>query len=119
MHGIMLAPALMQRLAREAPGIGIRIEGYGPDLIQRMETGRLDLAFATSTTPLPPGARSETCARDRLALVMRKGHPLAKRKWTIADYGRVDHVGISILGDPGSDLDAQLAKAACSGGSRW
>lgn len=112
MHGIMLAPALMQRLAREAPGISIRIEGYGPDLIQRMETGRLDLAFATSTTPLPPGARSETCARDRLALVMRKGHPLAKRKWTIADYGRVDHVGISILGDPGSDLDAQLAKAS-------
>jgi len=111
MHGILLAPALMKRLATEAPGISIRIEGYGPDLIQRMETGRLDLAFATSSTPLPPGSSSESCAMDRLALVMRKGHPLANRKWTIEDYGRVDHVGISILGDAGSELDAQLAKA--------
>lgn len=111
MHSILLAPTLMKRLAREAPGISIRIEGYGPDLVQRMETGRIDLAFATSTAPLPPGTRSLAIANDRLALVMRRDHPLAKRKWTIADYGRVDHVAISILGDPGSELDAQLAKA--------
>jgi DNA-binding transcriptional LysR family regulator len=111
MHGILLAPALMKRLAQEAPGISIRIESYGPDLVQRMETGRLDLAFATSTTPLPPGSRSEACASDRLALVMRQGHPMAKRRWTIEDYGRVNHAAISILGDPGSQLDAQLAKA--------
>lgn len=109
-HTILLAPALMKRLAVEAPGITIRIEGYGPDLVQRMETGRLDLAFATSTTPLPPGSRSESYARDRLALVMRKGHPMARQKWTIEDYGRVGHAGISILGDAGSDLDALLAK---------
>jgi DNA-binding transcriptional LysR family regulator len=111
MHSILLAPALMKRLAQEAPGISIRIEGYGPDLVQRMETGRLDLAFATSTAPLPPGSRSEPCAKDRLALVMRQGHPMAKRRWTIADYGRVNHAAISILGDPGSELDAQLARA--------
>lgn len=110
-HTILLAPTLMKRLTVEAPGISIRIEGYGPDLVQRMETGRLDLAFATSTTPLPPGSRSESYASDRLALVMRKGHPMARRKWTIEDYGRVDHAGISILGDAGSDLDALLAKA--------
>jgi DNA-binding transcriptional LysR family regulator len=111
MHGILLAPALMRRLAQEAPGISIRIESYGPDLVQRMETGRLDLAFATSSTPLPPGSRSEVFASDRLALVMRQGHPMAKRRWTIEDYGRVDHAAISILGDPGSELDAQLARA--------
>jgi DNA-binding transcriptional LysR family regulator len=111
MHGILLAPALMRRLAQEAPGISIRIESYGPDLVQRMETGRLDLAFATSTTPLPPGSRSEAFASDRLALVMRRGHPMAKRRWTIEDYGRVNHAAISILGDPGSELDAQLARA--------
>jgi DNA-binding transcriptional LysR family regulator len=36
---------------------------------------------------------------------------MAKRKWTIEDYGRINHVGISILGDAGSEMDAQLAKA--------
>jgi DNA-binding transcriptional LysR family regulator len=106
---ILLAPALMARLAKEAPGIDIRMEGYGPDIVTRMETGALDLAFAVSTTPLPPGARSESCARDRLALVLRRGHPMAKRKWTMQDYGRVSHVGISLLGDSQTDLDAQLA----------
>lgn len=110
-HTLLLAPALMARLAVEAPGIDVRFESYRPDIVERVETGQLDLVFATSTTPLPPGSRSETYAKDRLALVLRKGHPLAKRKWTIEDYGRVDHVGISIFGDPGSELDAQLAQA--------
>jgi DNA-binding transcriptional LysR family regulator len=108
-HTILLAPALMARLAKEAPGIDIRMEGYGPNLVTRMETGALDLAFAISTTPLPPGARSESCARDRLVLVLRRGHPMAKRKWTMEDYGSVSHVGISLLGDSQTDLDAQLA----------
>jgi DNA-binding transcriptional LysR family regulator len=109
-HAILLAPALMKRLAEKAPGIDIRIESYGPDLVERIETGRLDLIFAVSTTPLPPGARSESYASDKLALVLRKGHPLAKKRWTMEDYGSVSHVGISIFGDAGSDLDAQLAK---------
>lgn len=110
-HTILLAPALMARLAQEAPGIDVRFVGYSPDLVERMETGQIDLAFAQSTTPLPPGARSETYAKDRLALVMRKDHPMARRKWTVQDYARVNHAGISIFGDAGSDLDAQLAKA--------
>ncbi len=108
-HTLLLAPALMARLAREAPGIDIRFENYSPNIVERVETGQLDLVFATSTTPLPPGSRSEAYAQDRLALVLRKGHPMAKRKWTVEDYARVNHVGISIFGDAGSDLDAQLA----------
>jgi len=109
-HTLLLAPPLMARLAHEAPGIDIRFENYSPNIVERVETGQVDLVFATSTTPLPPGAGSATYARDRLALVLRAGHPMAKRKWTPEDYARVDHVGISILGDAGSELDAQLAK---------
>lgn len=109
-HTLLLAPALMARLAKEAPGIDIRFENYSSNIIERSESGQLDLVFATSTAALPPGARSETCAHDRLALVMRKGHPMAKRKWTVEDYGKVNHVGISIFGDAGSELDAQLAQ---------
>jgi DNA-binding transcriptional LysR family regulator len=109
-HTLLLAPTLMARLAEEAPGIDIRFENYSPNIVERVETGQLDLVFATSTTPLPPGSGSETYARDRLALVLRSGHPMAKRRWTVEDYGKVDHVGISILGDAGSEMDAQLAK---------
>jgi len=111
---VLLGPAIMARLARTAPGVDVRMEPYSHDILKHMEEGALDLAFALATTSLPPGAMSERIATDRLALVMRRDHPRARRKWTIADYGNVDHAGIAILGDGLSDLDAQLAAAGVS-----
>jgi DNA-binding transcriptional LysR family regulator len=108
---ILLAPKIMARLSHDAPGIELRMESYGPDLITRMERGTLDLAFALATTPLPTGAMSEPIANDRLTLVMRRGHPAAGRPWTMTDYAVFDHVGVSLLGDSRSELDALLAAA--------
>ena len=108
---VLLVPELMARLAEQAPGVDVRIEGYGPDLPVRLVDGSTDLAFALTTTPLPPGVVSDIVCTDRLALVMRVGHPDAQRAWTLADYGRQSHVGVSLLGDGQSDLDALLAAA--------
>jgi DNA-binding transcriptional LysR family regulator len=108
---ILLAPPLMARLAREAPGLDVRMEGYGRDLMARMESGEIDFAFATATTPLPPGAMTQSIGDDSLAIVLRRGHPAASKTWTMADYGEHDHVGIAILGDGQSDLDTLLAAA--------
>jgi DNA-binding transcriptional LysR family regulator len=108
---VLLAPPLMARLSREAPGIDLRFEPYGPDLIKRMENNALDFAFALSTTDLPMGAVSMPLARDRLVLVMRRDHPLSAQTWSIDDYGTVDHVGIALLDDGRSELDGLLAAA--------
>ena len=108
---VLVAPLMARIVAEAAPGVTLRFEPYGQDLVARMESGRLDLAFATGSTPLPPGAASRVLAQDRLALVLRRGHPLADRPWTIADYGRVGHVGVAIMGDGQSELDTQLAAA--------
>jgi DNA-binding transcriptional LysR family regulator len=108
---VLLAPALMARLSREAPGVDLRFEPYGPDLVRRMENNVLDFAFALSTTDLPMGTMSMPVAHDRLALVMRRDHPLAGRTWSINDYGRVDHVAIALLDDGRSELDGLLAAA--------
>lgn len=110
-HTVLMLPRVLARLAREAPGIDLRVESYGPDLVARVERGDLDLAFATSATPLPPGAMSMMLSQDRLALVMRRGHPAADADWTLADYGRWQHVGVALLGDGNSDLDALLGAA--------
>jgi len=109
---IMLAPAIMARLAEQAPGIDLRIQPYSFDIAQRIESGALDLAFATGTTPLPPGAQSEVVSQYELALVMRRGHPGARRTWRIEDYAAYDHVAIALTGDGKSDLDALLAAAS-------
>jgi DNA-binding transcriptional LysR family regulator len=110
-HTVLILPGVMARLAAQAPGVEVRVESYRPGLYGRLETGELDLAFALSTTPLPPGIFSEAVAEDRVALVMRRHHPAAKRKWTLADYGRYPHVGVAILGDGQSEIDAALAAA--------
>jgi len=108
---VLLAPPLMARLSRDAPGIDLRFEPFGPDLVRRMETNSLDFAFALSTTDLPIGAVSMPLAQDRLALVMRRGHPKSAQTWSIDDYGTVDHVSIALLNDGRSELDGLLAAA--------
>jgi DNA-binding transcriptional LysR family regulator len=87
---------------------------YTPDLALRLEDGSIDFAFALASTPLPAGAQSMPIAVDRLAVVMRRGHPAAKRRWTMRDYGSFGHATIAILGDQQSEMDAVLAKAGTS-----
>jgi DNA-binding transcriptional LysR family regulator len=107
---ILFAPLLSARLAATAPGIDLRFEAPTAATATRIELGEVDLAFALATTPLPPVALSEPILDDRLALVMRRGHPWAERAWTVEDYGAVGHAAISILGDSVSELDAELAR---------
>ena len=76
-----------------------------------MEQGFVDLCFATAATPLPPGAVSEPLASDRLALVMRRGHPAANRAWSLADYALYPHATVAFFGDGVSEIDAALAAA--------
>ena len=108
---ILLAPRLVARLAAEAPSVDLRFEPIGRDIVDRMERGHVDLCFATAATPLPPGAVSEPLARDRLALVMRRGHPGANLDWLLADYARYPHATVAFFGDGVSEIDAALAAA--------
>jgi DNA-binding transcriptional LysR family regulator len=108
-HTILILPGVMARLAAAAPGVDVRVEAYRPDTPDRIENGELDLAFALASTPLPPGAYSEVVGEDRLALVVREGHPAAGRPWTIRDYGAWRHVGVALMGDGKSEIDAVLA----------
>lgn len=106
---VLIGPPLFAALAQAAPGITLQFQPYGRDVVARIEDGRTDFAFALAASPLPPGAVSFPVARDRLALVMRRDHPLAACTLTAADYGRMAHVAISLLDDGISDLDAALA----------
>lgn len=106
----LLGPGILARVRAQAPGVDLRFEAYGPDLRERVDSGALDLVFATASTPLPPGAVSEPLADDRLTLAMREGHPSQRRAWTLQDYARHVHVTISIRGDDESEIDAALGR---------
>jgi DNA-binding transcriptional LysR family regulator len=111
LHSILFGPALLSRIQREAPGIELSMENYSRDVFKRLEDGTVDLVFADTDTPLPPGAVSTVIGQDRYALVMREKHPAASRNWRLADYAQWDSAVVSIFGDGQSDVDARLAKA--------
>ena len=108
-YTVLVAPGVQRRLEREAPGVLVKVEAIGPDIVAQVENGHIDLTFGLSNMPLPPGARSEPLCRDRLAVVMRRGHPTANRAFRLEDYAQFDHVGVTMLGDGQSDLDGVLA----------
>lgn len=108
---VLIIPGVKARLAVEAPGVDVRVEAYRADMANRLESGALDFAFAISGVQMPAGAHSEAIVEDRLALVMRRAHPAAARAWSIADYGDYEHVGVAVLGDGRSEIDAVLAAA--------
>jgi len=111
---VLLVPGIAARLSVAAPGVDLRVESYAPGLPELAANGAIDLVFALETTPLPPGVFSEVIGEDELALVMRNGHPAAAAAWTLADYGRFSHVGVALLGDGQSEIDAMLAAAGFS-----
>lgn len=110
-HAVTLMPSVLSRLQAEAPGVDLVLKGYTPDIAQRVSQGEIDLVFSVASQPLPPGAASLPLHQDRLALVMRRGHPLATGPVVVSDYARFDHAMVTILDDGVTELDAGLAAA--------
>jgi DNA-binding transcriptional LysR family regulator len=108
-HTVLLVPPLMARLAVAAPGVALRVEAYSPELPDRVARGEVDLTFAVTGAPLPPGAVSLPIGRDSLVLAMRKGHPAARAPLTLDAYARLSHVGVTLFGDNQSMIDSVLA----------
>src|SRR5580704_5570053 len=111
LHSVLFGPQLIARIREVAPGIELTIENYTRNVFRRLEDGAVDLVFADTQTPLPPGAVSTVIGEDRYALVMREKHPAAAKKWTLAEYAKWESVVVSLIGDGTSDIDARLAKA--------
>ncbi|MCX8498751.1 MAG: LysR family transcriptional regulator [Caulobacteraceae bacterium] len=108
-HAVTLIPPVLARIRKEAPGIDLVFKGFTPDVSQRVQRGEVDMVFSVANQPLRAGAASEPLRKDCLALVMRRGHPLSQTPFTIEDYGRCEHVLVSILDDGASEIDAILA----------
>jgi DNA-binding transcriptional LysR family regulator len=108
-HAVTLIPPVLARIRREAPGVDLVFKGFTPDVAQRVQRGEVDMVFSVTNQPLQAGAASLTLRKDRLVLAMRRGHPLSQTPLTVSDYGRCEHVLVSILDDGASEIDAILA----------
>ena len=112
---LVLLPRLVARLAREAPGVDLRIQSQTDDLALLLSSGAVDLAIA------PIGAddeRSGIYARklfdERFVCVVRRGHPLAGKRLTLARFVAASHALISPRGKEGGFVDDALAALGMS-----
>jgi DNA-binding transcriptional LysR family regulator len=90
----ILEPALTG-LRAASPASRLAVLEAAPSRIARQaEQGDIDLAFHTSEGS-PPGLRRRVLFPERYVLVGRAGHPRLKRRPTLAQFCKLDHVIVS------------------------
>lgn len=110
---VVCAP-LLGHLARRAPGIDVDVRPWSLDFPDALESGALDAAVSPPITA-GPGLRSAELVRDELVLIVRRAHPLTRRKAvTLDDYCAVDHVQSAPNGRAGSVVDDILSARGLS-----
>jgi DNA-binding transcriptional LysR family regulator len=94
---VILVP-LSRELQKLAPAIDLVIRpSTRLDLAEQIDLGRIHLALGIFSQ-VPPRLNSQTLLTQGEAILMRKGHPAARRKLTLQDLGKYPLVVPSVGG---------------------
>ncbi|MBB5470331.1 DNA-binding transcriptional LysR family regulator [Paraburkholderia sp. CI2] len=86
---------MLAGLRAVAPGTRLAIvEAVPPRLARQAEQGDIDIGFHTSEGA-PEGLRRRVLFAERYVLVGRAGHPKLKRRPTLAQFCKLEHVIVS------------------------
>jgi DNA-binding transcriptional LysR family regulator len=109
---LIMLPRLVERLTREAPSIDVRVRPVELDMSNDdLRNGTVDLAIIPTFPPIAEaGIFSRRLFDDELVCVMRKRHPLAKKKLTLARYVAASHALIAPRATEGGLIDDALAR---------
>ena len=109
--GLLMLPSLYELLAREAPGIGVEVVPRPADgSLSRLIAGEVDLAVAVD----PPEGRdlfNAPLVDERFVCVMRRDHPLARARLTVARLLDFPHVVVTAHGQSAALVDRALVVA--------
>jgi DNA-binding transcriptional LysR family regulator len=94
-------PPLIARVAAEAPGVQLRFVPKANKDRAPLREGSVDLETGVVEGTTGPEVLTQTLFRDRLVAVVRKGHPLSKRRVTAARYAAGRHISVSRTADKG------------------
>ncbi|HJW43633.1 MAG TPA: LysR family transcriptional regulator [Geothrix sp.] len=107
-------PALVARMALEAPGVRLRFMQKLDKESGGLRDGTVDLETGVVEGMMGPEVRSQALFRDTLIGVVRAGHPLAKGKMTLARYAKGRHVSVTRRGVEQGLIDDALAASGVS-----
>jgi DNA-binding transcriptional LysR family regulator len=93
-----IGPALIQRVAEEAPRVRIRFIRKLDKDSTGLRDGAIDLETGVVGTSIGPEVRAQALFEDRYVGVVRAGHPLAKGRMTAQRYAEGRHVLVTRQG---------------------
>lgn len=103
-------PELLVRIAEEAPGVRLWFVPKPDKDSTPLREGTVDLETGITSKAMGPEIRTQGLFRDRFVGVVRKGHPLCKRRITPERYASAAHVLISRRGLEMGPVDEALEK---------
>jgi DNA-binding transcriptional LysR family regulator len=104
----MLGPALLGRMARDAPGLDLEIVQWSSAWREHLASGEVDLTFG-QVRGREPGIYTRLLARNTWACVLRRGHPALRRRWTLETYLDLHHLLIGFTSQGGGQVDDALS----------
>lgn len=101
-------PDLIERVAREAPGVRLRFVQKPDKDSTPMRDGSVDLETGVVGKDTGPEVRTQALFRDRFIGAIRAGHPLSRGEITDARYAEARHILVSRQGLERDQIDEAL-----------
>lgn len=101
-------PALLARVAQEAPGVRLRFVPKLDKDSSGLRDGRVDLETGVVSGTTGPEVRTRALFRDRFVGVVRAGHPLTAGAITPARYAAGRHIVVSRRENDGGPIEQAL-----------
>ncbi len=106
---MVILPGLMARLARDAPHVDLRVIP-APDDRVALAAGEIDCVLAPRRAPSEAvGGYERRLFDETFTCLVRRGHPAAAQRLTLARYEALPHLLVAPRGTPGSFVDDALA----------
>lgn len=96
------------RLMRGAPLLDVQIEPAARDVFSQLAAGRLDLLVVPKVGRLPDELRAADLLRERFLSIVRRHHPVAKKKLTLRRFCALQHVVVYPLGGDADSLVSRV-----------
>lgn len=105
----VIVPALSARLAKEAPGVDLRLQGYDKGGVSALiDSGALDLVIGTFADP-PERSVATPLLSERFVGVARSGHRALKTPMDATRFAALDHALFTLARDGRGAVDDAMA----------
>jgi DNA-binding transcriptional LysR family regulator len=106
---LVLLPGLLRRIAREAPGVRVRVLPWGlHEVPTALRDGEAELAIGYYDV-IPAHHRHRVAFEEPYVCIVRRGHPHVRARLGLSRWVQLEHVMVSQRGDAPGSVDVALA----------